>query len=157
MHLKPALPPAGIVIVGRHFRDDLLGALLAVAELLVVVGSDPLERVERSRLERAVDLVFGDRDRLGAKRLEYLAGEAANPNLQAAQILRGADFLAEPARHLAPGIAGRQRKNLAVGEKFVDQGAAAPFGEPGFVLPRIHAERRRGGEYEARILAPIIG
>ncbi len=48
-------------------------------------------------------------------------------------------------------------RELALGEQFVDEVVAAAFLQPGGVLARVHAERRRGGENEARILAPGVG
>ena len=134
-----------------------LGASFALAEFLVVVGPDPFERVERARFQRGVDGVLGHRHRLGAQGLEHFAGEAADAHLEAGEIAGAVNFLAEPARHLPAGVAGGKGEDLALGEEFVDEVAAAAFLQPGGVLARVHAERRRGGEDEARILVPVIG
>ena len=128
-----------------------------LAEFLVVVGPDPFEGVERARLQRVVNGVLGHRHRLGAQNLEHFAGETADAHLQAGKIAGTVNLLAKPARHLTAGVAGGKGENLSLGEKLVDEVAAAALLQPRGVLARVHAERRRGGEDEARVLAPVIG
>src|SRR6185437_12095373 len=137
------------IVTGRDLGDRL-------AELRVVIGAEPLEHVERAALQGVVDGCARHRDRVGAQRLEHFAGEAADAHLQALKILEAAQLLAEPAGHLAAGVAGRDRQRPAIGEQFVDELAAAAFLEPGRMLARVHAERRRGGEDEAGVLAPGV-
>jgi hypothetical protein len=51
VQLRAAFPPAGVVVERRH---------LVEAQLLVVVGADPLGGVDRALFQRLVDLAAGD-------------------------------------------------------------------------------------------------
>ena len=99
VELGAALPPAGVVVVRRD---------LVEAELQVVVGADPLGGVDRSLLERLIDLAAGNVLRHAAHALDHLAGEAADAELEALDVGDRLDLLAVPAAHLRAGVAGRE-------------------------------------------------
>jgi hypothetical protein len=145
-----AFPPARIIIV---LRD------LVEAELFIVVGADPFGGVYRALLERRVDVAAGDLLRHPAELLDRLPGPSTDAELDAAEVGRRIDLLAEKAAHLGTGIAARQPVDveLPVAE-LVEQVHAAAVVEPGVLPARIGAERDRAIEREGRILADeIIG
>src|SRR3546814_7071216 len=78
-----------------------------LAELLVVVGADPLSGVDGALFQRRIDVAAGDLLRHQAQLDQHLAGEAADTHLEAIQVLDGLDFLTEPAAHLRAGEIGR--------------------------------------------------
>src|SRR4051812_8772154 len=117
MHRRAALPPARIIIV----RSDL-----AEAELLFVIGADPLRRVDRAFLKCGVYVAAGDLLGHRPKLLEHLPRDSADPHLEAAQVSGTLYFLAEPAAHLRAGVAAREADDVEFLEEFVEQlGSAA--------------------------------
>ena len=96
---RARFPPARVVVELR----DLVELLLQV-----VVGPDPLGAVDRSALERLVDLAAGDDLHRDAQLLECLAAHAGNAHPETAEIADTGDLLVEPTTHLAAGVAGRE-------------------------------------------------
>ena len=144
---RAAFPPAGIVVVRRD---------LVEAELLVVIGPDPLRRVDRALFERRIDVAAGELLRHDAELLHDAAGKAADAHLQPLQIVDGLDLLAEPAAHLAAGIAGQKRRDVVALVELVEQLPAAAQHVPGLVDALVGAERHRRAESKSRVLAEII-
>ena len=98
MQHRAAFPPTWIVVV--------LGDLVE-SELFIVVGTDPLRRVDRALFQRGVDFTAGDLLRHRAKLGENLSRKSRDAEFQALEIGNLFDLLAEPAAHLRAGIAGR--------------------------------------------------
>src|SRR6185312_5371802 len=144
---RAAFPPAGRVIVRRD---------LVEAELLVVVRTDPLGRVDRALLERRIDVAAGDLLRHAAELLQDLAGPAADAHLQALEIVDRVDLLAVPAAHLTAGVAGEQALDVVLLVELVEHGVAAALGPPALVDAGVRAERHRRAETEGRVLAEVV-
>ena len=89
-----------------------MGRYLVEAELLVVVRADPFGGVDRAFFQRRIDVAAGELLRHHAELLHHAAGKAADAEFQALEIVDGIDFLAEPAAHLATGVAGQQQVML---------------------------------------------
>ena len=66
------------------------------------------------------------------------------------------DLLAEPAEHLAAGLAGRESDDVEAVIDLVHQLAAIAEHHPGIVLARREAEGQRAVEDEARVLADVV-
>jgi hypothetical protein len=122
---RAAFPPAGIVVERRH---------LVEAELLVVIGADPLGGVDRALLQRRIDVAAGDLLRHDAELGEHLAGDAGDAHLQALQVGDGLDLLAEPAAHLGARVAGRHRVDVVLLVELVEELVAAALEQPGVLL-----------------------
>ena len=142
-----ALPPARIVIVRRD---------LVEAELLVVVGADPLGRVDGAFLQRGIDVAAGDLLRHHAELLQRLAGPAADAELEALEIVDGLDLVAEPAAHLRPRVAARQRVDVELLAELVHQLQAVAIVVPRILLPGVEAERHRAEQRPGRVLADEV-
>ena len=69
---------------------------------------------------------------------------------------RRLDLLAEPAAHLAAGVAAGKRVNVELLVELVHQLHAAALIHPGVLHARVEAERHRGAEREGRILAEVV-
>ncbi len=95
---RSALPPARVVVV---LRD------LVEAELLVVVGADPFGRVDRALFQRRVDVAAGDLLRHDAQSSERGPPVPPMRNFSPLRSASLVDRLAEPAAHLAAGVARR--------------------------------------------------
>ena len=74
------------------------------AELLVVVGADPFAGVDGAAFQRRIDVAAGDLLRHGAELGHHLAAETGGAHLEAVEIGRRLQLLAEPAEHLAAGL-----------------------------------------------------
>ena len=147
VELRAAFPPSGVVVVRRD---------LVEAELQVVVGADPLGRIDRSLLERLVDLAAGDVLRHAAHALDDLAGEAADAELQALEVGGGLDLLAIPAAHLGAGVSAREIDDVVGLVEIAHQRQAVAVVHPRRHLPRVEAERNRAAEGEALVLAEEV-
>ena len=141
------LPPARIVVELGHLDE---------AELLVVVGANPLGRVDGALLERGIDVAARDLLRHNAEALHDLAGKAPEPELQTLEIVDLDDLVAEPAAHLAVGVAGGNEVRIVALEKLVQEILPAAVEEPGVLHARVHAERQRRAEHERVVLAEVI-
>src|SRR6185503_10869133 len=144
---RAALPPARIIVI---FCD------LVEAELLVVVGTDPLGCVDRAFLQRGIDVTARDLLRNEAELAESLTRPTADAHLQALEVLDRVDLLAEPSTHLAAGVAHQEAFRIELGAEVVDQLLAVTFVEPGVLLARIESERHGAEQSPGRILADII-
>src|SRR6202043_74847 len=98
----------------------------------------------------------GELLRHAAELLQDAPGKTADAEFQALEIVDGRDLLAEPAAHLASGVAREQRSDVVALAEFVEDFLAAPERVPGLVEARIGSERYRRAEGEGRILAEII-
>ena len=142
------MPPRVVVVLGG----------LVQAEGQVVVGPDPLGRVDRAGLERGEDLAAGQRDRRAACLGERLAADAGDAHLEALEVVDRVDLAPEPAAHLRAGVAARRRDDP---ERLV---GLLPELEPtAEVEPRIHFLRREpeGDGREERsgrdLALPVVG
>ena len=144
---RPRLPPARVVVV---LRDPV------EAEFQVVVGADPLRRIDNAAFERGVDLAAGDGLHGDAEAAQNLGAETGNAHLDAAQFRQRVYLAAEPAAHLATGVAAGEVDDVEVGEHLAHQFEAAAVVEPGVLLPRHQAERHRRVEGERRVLAGVV-
>ncbi|MND48839.1 hypothetical protein D3C80_397710 [compost metagenome] len=147
MDRRPAFPERRVIIVFCNLEE---------AELVVVVRPHPLGSIDRAFFEGRIDIAAGDLLRHGPEFLEHLAGNPGNAHLYALEVVDGVDFLAEPAPHLRPGIAGRQTVNVMLGIELVHQRVAVTLVEPGIGQSRIHAERNCRPDRKCRILADEI-
>src|SRR5205085_3091312 len=99
------LSPSREVIMRRNIDEG---------ELLVVVRSDPFGGVDGALLQRRIDVTPGDLLRHRAEFGHHLSGEAADAELQTAEVLRRLDLFAEPATHLTAGVAGKQGDDVVL-------------------------------------------
>src|ERR1044071_3344766 len=76
--LATALPPARIIVVLRDLHE---------AELLVVIRADPLGRIDRALFQRRIDIAGGKLLRNDAEALKDRAGESADAEFQALEIV----------------------------------------------------------------------
>src|ERR1019366_10736700 len=83
-------------------------------------------------------------------------GESPDAHFQALEIVDRIDLLAEPATHLASGIAGEQRHAIIFLVELVERFLAATQGEPALVQPLVGAERNRCAHAERWVLAEIV-
>ena len=137
---RAAFPPAWEIVILGHLHE---------AELLVVGGRDPFHRVERALFQRRIDIAGGDLLRDHAHLADDAAGEAADAELEALQVIDARDLLAEPAAHLAAGVAHLDDVRVVLGEQLLDQFEAAAVLIPGLAHAGVEAERDAGGEREA--------
>src|SRR5581483_6452998 len=126
------------------------------AELFIVVRADPFAGIERSLLERGIDIagreLLRDQSELGHNR----AGETADAHFQSLEVVGRFDLLAEPAAHLSAGIGRSEANAIEVLEQVVEQLLAAAMAQPGNHLTRIQSERQCRSECERRILSEIV-
>src|SRR3954447_8474609 len=145
--LPRAFPPAWIVIVFCDFHE---------AQLFVIVRTDPLRGIERTLLERRIDVARRDLLRHTADPSDDGAGKSADAEFQAFEILGRLDLLAEPAAHLRTGAAGRNAVAVVFLEQVVEHVLAAAEIQPCDMLAGVEAERQRSAEGKRRVLAPVI-
>src|SRR2546421_64945 len=132
MQGRAALPPTRIVIK----RCDLVEA-----ELFVVVGANPLRRIDGAFLERGIDISAGDLLRHYAELLQRLARPAADAEFEPLEIVNGLDLFAEPAPHLCAGVAADQAINIRLLGKFIHQNKAVAVVEPGVLQAPVETKR----------------
>ena len=144
---RAAFPPSGIVIVRRD---------LVEAELFVVIRTDPFGGIDRAFFKRRIDVAAGKLLWHHAQLLHDFSGEAADAHLQSLEIVDGVDLLAEPAAHLAAGIAREEGDAVVALVEIVHQIPAAALHVPGLVEALVRAERHRGGEGKGRVLAEVV-
>src|SRR4029453_15501344 len=84
------------------------------------------------------------------------AGESADPEFQATEIIHRLDLFPEPAAHLGAGATGGDADALVVLQEVVEQFSATAETQPGDMRPRVETERQRGAEGESGILAPVV-
>src|SRR5262249_7172007 len=143
----PALPPAGVVI---ELHD------LVEAELLVVIGADPLGGVDGALFQGGVDVATRNLLRDAAELLQRLAGPAADAHLETLEVGRLLDLLVEPAAHLAAGVASEQTLEVELLAEVVDQFLAIAIIEPGVLLGGVEAERDCTEQRPGRVLADVV-
>src|SRR6185503_12642751 len=129
---------------------------LVEPELLVVVGSDPFGGVDRSLFERRIDVAARNLLRNHAELLQRQSAGAADAHLQALEVGRRLDLLAEEAAHLRAGVAGREIDDVVVLEELAHQIHAAAVVHPRVLLAIVRAERNRAAERERRVLAEEV-
>ncbi len=139
--------PASVIVGG-----DLLEAHLQIQR-----GPDPLEGVDSTSVQCGIELTGWNVGDGHAEFGEDLAGKTRDAHLQALQIIKGIDLLAEPAAHLVTGVAAREGIDAMLGKHLLHQVHAAAIVEPGVLFRGSHAERHGGKEHSAGILAlPVI-
>ncbi len=126
------------------------------AELLVVVGTDPLGRVDRALFQRRIDIAAGDLLRHDAQLGERQAAGSADAHLQPLQVRHLVDGLPEPAAHLAAGVARRELDDVVLLEELAHQLEAPAVIHPGVLLARVQSERDRTGKRERGVFAEIV-
>src|SRR4029453_10481958 len=142
-----AFPPTGIIVVRRN---------LVEAELLVIVRTDPLGRINGALLQGRINIAAGDLLGDDAQRLQRLAGPAADAHLEAFEIVDGLDLFTEPAAHLCAGIAADKRVHVVLLAKLVHQFHAVAVVEPRVLLTGIQPERDGTEQCPGRILADVV-
>src|SRR5262249_33719827 len=140
--LRTTLPPAGIIVV---LRD------LVEAELLIVVGADPLGGVDRALLQCRIDVAAGDLLSDAAQPVDHQTGDTGDAEFQSLEIVDRPDLLAEPAPHLCTGGAADDAVNVVALVELGEQLAPAAPVYPGILLARIGAERNGSIEGEGRV------
>ena len=145
--VQRAFPPAGVVVE----RCDLVQA-----QLQIVVGANPLGRIDRAFFQRLID--FASRNVLGhcAHFFQHLARKATHAELQALDVFRRLDFLAEPAPHLRPRIATDQRHDVVLVVELAHELAAIAIDHPRGQLARVHAKRNRTANGKHLVLAKEV-
>src|SRR5262249_52306032 len=126
------------------------------AELRVGVGPAPVGRIDGAFLERRIDVAAGDLLRHHAEPLQSLAGPAADPELEALEIVDRLDLLAEPAAHLRASVAADERVHVELLAELVHQLEAVAVVVPGVLLTAIETERHGAEQGPGRILADEI-
>ena len=86
----------------------------------------------------------------------HRTGKATDAHLKTTQVGGRLDLAAEPATHLAAGVAARQRVDVELLVERIHQLHAAALVHPGILHARIETERHSGAEGEGRILAEIV-
>ena len=144
---RSGLPPAWVVVEP--------GGVLE-AELLVVVGPDPLGRVDRAPLERRIDLLRGEVLDGHAQAVHDLRAQPGDAHLEAVQVRRRVDLAPEPSTHLRARVSGRQGDDVEVGEDLADELESARVVQPGVLLAGGEPEGHAGVEGQHRRLAGVV-
>src|SRR5215471_7979659 len=108
MHHRTAFPEARIVVVLCNLRKS---------ELLVVIWSHPFGGIDRTLLQRRVDIAAGELLWHHPDLLQHLTRNAADAEFETREIGNRLDLLAEPAAHLRSRVAGRETNDA----KFLEQ------------------------------------
>src|SRR5262249_44603850 len=124
-------PPARGIVELRH---------LVQAELLIVIGANPLGRVDRPLLERRVDLAARDLLRHDAELAEDTTTETADAEFQPVEVRDSLDLAAEPTAHLAARIANRKRVDIELLIELIHQLDATVMVFPSVLHPRVRPE-----------------
>ena len=141
------LPPAWVVVEPRGILES---------QLLVVVGTHPLDGVDRSPFERRIDLARREILHGHAQAVHYLRTQPGDAHLEPAKVLGSVDFAAEPATHLRAGVACREWQDVEVREGFADELEPARVVQPGVLLARVEPEGHAGVESQHRRLARVV-
>src|SRR5690349_22194857 len=147
MQRGAAFPPAGIVVVLRN---------LVEAELLIVIGADPLGRIDRALLERGINVTAGNLLWDETELLQCLAGPASDPHLEAFEVVDRLDLLAEPATHLTTGIAAHHARQIVLLGELIHQLEAIAIVVPRVLLAGVETEWKGAEQRPNRVLAEII-
>ena len=140
----------------HHARRVVELGDLVQAEFLVVVGTDPLDRVQRPFFHRRIDL---GRRQLLRRRAQFgvdLPQQPGRPHPQAPEVFRPLDLLAEPAAHLGAGVAAGDLHDVVLAVNLAHQLQSTAVGHPGRVLARRHAERHAGIEHQGLLLTEVV-
>ncbi|MNT28225.1 hypothetical protein D3C72_1638960 [compost metagenome] len=141
-----AFEPAGRIVVRRHFVE---------AQLLVVVGPDPLGGVDGALFQRGIDIARRNLLRHRAQLGQNHAADSADPHVQAFQVGDRLDLLAVPAAHLHADVATDVVHDVVFLIERPQHLQAAAGMHPGVVLARAQAERQAGIESQRRVLADV--
>src|SRR3954452_11537039 len=142
-----SFPPAWIVVIGRDFEKT---------ELLIIIGADPFGSVDRTLLERRIDVAWRYLLRHDAEPAQHLARNATDAEFEASHIFKRLDFFAKPAAHLCRRIAKRNAVNVVGPVQLIEQVEPAAIGKPRVHLPRVKPERDRRPECKCLILADVV-
>jgi hypothetical protein len=113
---------------------------LVEAERLVDIGQRELGGVDRGLLERREDLAARQHGDRGAEVLHHPSADASETNLESPQVVRGLDFVAEPASRLRSGHATEDGVHAVRTIDLLSQRIAAALIPPRRELPGLHAE-----------------
>jgi hypothetical protein len=101
------------------------------AELLVVIGANPLRGIDRTGVERLEDLTTGDDLHGRAEAGHDLAAEPGDAHREPADVVDAVDLLVEPTLHLDAGVAGRELDHVeAVGVDLLEHLQPATVEQP---------------------------
>ncbi|MCY1519369.1 hypothetical protein D9M68_541190 [compost metagenome] len=134
-----------------------IGDRLVEGQAFVVIRADPGHRVHDALFERGVGFRNRHRDGRRAQPRQHVAGESARLHFQAAQIVDGLDFAAEPAAHLGAGIAAGKVQDVVLVEQYACKRLAFALRHPCVHLPRIQSERHAGIEAKRRVGIEVSG
>src|SRR5207244_3313418 len=81
---RTTFPPARIVVVRRN---------LVEAELLVIIGPDPLGAIDGALLESRINVATRNLLRNGAQLLQHATGKATDAEFEALEIVDAGDLL----------------------------------------------------------------
>ena len=118
---RAGLLPAGIVVILRHPLQT---------KGQVVIGANPIRRINGAGLQGGKNLGTGQLYRRGADLAQHLPGQTGHAHLQPFQVLNAVDFLVEPARHLRAGVATGERLQVELGIQVIPQFLAATMVQP---------------------------
>ena len=140
-----------------HARIVVVLRRLVELHEAVVPRADPLGGVDRAGYQVLVDLAAGKRHRRGAKLGHDVAAEARNAHLEPLEIVRGVDFLVEPAAHLDARVAAHHALEAEIAGQLVPQLLSAAEADPGVDLGVGQTERHRREVRPAGMLAlPVV-
>src|SRR5581483_4391250 len=100
-----------------------------------------LGRVDRAFFQRRIDVAAGELLRHDAELLHNLSGKTADAEFQAVQIGDRLDLLAEPAAHLATGVASEDRDHVIALVELVEHLLAAAMDIPGLIQSLVGSAR----------------
>ena len=124
----------------------------------VVVGADPVRRINGTGLHGGEHLGTGQLHRRGTHLAQHLSGEARHTHLQTLQVLHAVDFLVEPTRHLGAGVATGKRLEIELSVEIVPQFLTATMVQPAIHFLGRKPEGDGGKERRGRVLAfPVVG
>ena len=147
IQLRPAFPPAGVVVKLGDFIK---------AEFFVVIRPHPLRRVDGAFFQRGINVAAGNLLRHHAEFLQRQSAGAADAKLEPFKIGHRLDLFAKPAAHLRTGIAGAEADDVVFLEKIIKELTPAAVQHPRILLARCHAERYGCAEGKRRVFAEKI-
>ena len=123
----------------------------------VLIGVDPLGRVDDAGLQRLKDLTDRQHLRDCAQPLQHPAAEAGDAHLQPFQVGDGPNLPVEPAAHLHAGVAGRELDPIEPSRvSRLQHGKTASFIQPGVLLPGRQAEGQPRAECDDRASVGVV-
>ena len=151
--LRAHFPKARVVV--------MLGDLVQT-QLQIVIGADPLGRVNRAFFQRLVNLAAGNVLWNDTQTLQHAAGESTATELQTLEVRNRVDFLAVPAAHLHAGIAHGEVDDSNFSEVLTQKLQAVALVHPRCHLAAVQSEwnraiKRVGGVFAEEIVRRRVG